>query len=179
MKSNRKELEQKLEKNIEKAKASVQLLEISQSMSDKKKSEIEKINNRLLIAAEKRARAEFREEVIQKLIFLKKKELDSFGETKAQRKRRMHLFMTIGGMYAKYQFLDKNLVRTMLQCVRSTSEYNKLKSEIIEFFPKAMEKYQYLQDEIKTVPKFLEEKNAKKQAKPKMALETNLATEVQ
>ena len=111
-----------------------------------------------LRAAEMRAKAVFKENLLQQMIASKQRKLSAMGENRAQRKRLDHLKYALGGQLVSYQYLEQAFVKCLLLNARNMAEYNKLRSEIIEFFPKALAEREYLQTEINTEPRFMLEK---------------------
>ena len=152
------DLEKKMAEHIEKARQAVKLIDITPTMSDKQKQQIKSMNDRLLRAAEMRAKAVFKENLLQQMIASKQRKLSAMGENRAQRKRLDHLKYALGGQLVSYQYLEQAFVKCLLLNARNMAEYNKLRSEIIEFFPKALAEREYLQTEINTEPRFMLEK---------------------
>jgi len=128
-----------LEKHIEKALAAVELLPISDELSEAKKKKFAAMNKRLLDAARKRAVAEFREQELRQKAETAKARAAAQNETAAKRRRREHLIFTIGAAYLDFAKSHPGANRAMycdlLRMQKTKAVFNRVKNEILEFVP--------------------------------------------
>jgi len=128
-----------LEKHIEKALASVELLPISDDLPEAKKKRFAAMNKRLLEAAKKRAVAEFKEAELKQKAETAKARAAAQNETAAKRRRREHLMYSIGAAYLEFAKTHPGANRAMycdlLRMQKTKAVFNRVKNEILEFVP--------------------------------------------
>lgn len=123
-----------LEKHIEKALAAVELLPISDELSDAKKKRFAAMNKRLLDAARKRAAAEFKEAELRQKAETAKARAAAQNETAAKRRRREHLIFAIGAAYLA-NCANPRAYADVLRNQKTKAVFNRVKNEILEFVP--------------------------------------------
>lgn len=126
-----------LEKHIEKALTAVELLPISDELSDAKKKKFAAMNKRLLDAARKRAVAEFREQELRQKAETAKARAAAQNETAAKRRRREHLIYATGAAFLQFANYGGNrkIFSDLLRLQTTKAVFNRLKNEILEFVP--------------------------------------------
>ena len=131
-----------LDAAIQKAKSAVVLIDIPENLSQKQKAQIVRLNKKLLLTAEKRAKAEFAEKIASRMAQKKRAQLAQLSKNRTQRKRREHLIFTLGAEILRSQHFERGFIKNLLLNGRR-QDRNKLISELNDFCHLAFIKCNY------------------------------------